>query len=281
MARLVIVIHEYDRFTHIKPGVGLTSNYLLHDVLRELQGLGHSWSVWDGNGPVTGDAALLHVDSTIVEDRYLSLKSQFARTINFGTGNISKRKVSRLLLSGADDWTGKVIVKADLNNDGGMEILHNRAAQHEGRSIPHPGVKLTGPYRVLNSLRDVPDALWRDPAMIVERFVPEVDDHGFALRTWVFMGPRERCNRIVTAAPISKAADVLRLDPVDIPDELRAERERLNFDFGKFDFVIHDGQPLLLDANRTPGVAPAIEGMLKAGARNLAEGLDALLAAPA
>ena len=72
------------------------------------------------------------------------------------------------------------------------------------------------------------------------------------------MGSRERCTRFVTADRISKAADVLKYEPAEVPPELRAERERLGFDFGKFDFVMHDGEPILLDANRTPGIAAAI-----------------------
>lgn len=64
-----------------------------------------------------------------------------------------------------------------------------------------------------------------------------------------------------------------------MPPELRAERERLDFDFGKFDFVVHEGEPLLLDANRTPGMAQAIQPLIAKGAPNLAEGLNALLTA--
>ena len=37
------------------------------------------------------------------------------------------------------------------------------------------------------------------------------------------------------------------------------------------------GEPVLLDANRTPGVARAIQPLMKEGARNLAEGLHELL----
>ena len=40
---------------------------------------------------------------------------------------------------------------------------------------------------------------------------------------------------------------------------------------------MHDGEPVLLDANRTPGVARAIESLVKEGARNLAEGLNELM----
>ena len=135
---------------------------------------------------------------------------------------------------------------------------------------------------MLDSLGDVEDRVWNDPSRVVERFVPEVDDDGgFVLRTWVFMGGRERCTRMVTSDRISKAANVLRYDPIEVPPELRRERERLQFDFGKFDFVMQGSTPVLLDANRTPGVATAIRPLMKAGARNLADGLHELLTAAA
>ena len=158
-----------------------------------------------------------------------------------------------------------------------IEDIHNRLAARAGRPPPHPGVTKSGHYHVLGSVAEVGDEIWSDQSMVVERFVAEPDDQGFALRTWVFMGARERCTRFVTADRISKAADVIKYEPVDVPAKLRAERERLGFDFGKFDFVVHNGEALLLDANRTPGIAAAIRPMMKKGALNLAEGLHALL----
>jgi hypothetical protein len=173
-----------------------------------------------------------------------------------------------------------VIAKTDLNRGGLMEAMYNERAKELGRPVPYPGVVRRGPYLLYECLQDVPQAIWADPTLVVERFMPEIDEGGgYAMRTWVFMGSRERCNRYVTADWEGKAADVVRRDPVEVPPELRAERERLGFDFGKFDFVIHDGTPVLLDANRTPGTAQTIREMMKAGARNLAEGLDELIKA--
>jgi hypothetical protein len=279
MAHLVIVTHEYDVFARRHPASGeIGSPYLLFGVLRHLETMGHGWQVARGPKPVSGDAALLHVDSTLVDEEYLALAADYPLTINFGTGDISKRTVSRLILARDDAWDGPVIVKADLNNNAVMEDLHNRRALRAGRPLPHPGVAKGGAYRVLDRLDLVEEEVWADPGLIVERFLPERDEEGgFVLRTWVFMGERERCTRLVTSGPISKAADVVRYEPVEVPPELRAERERLNFDFGKFDFVIHDGTPVLLDANRTPGGAQAIQHLIRAGAPNLAEGLDELL----
>ncbi len=54
-------------------------------------------------------------------------------------------------------------------------------------------------------------------------------------------------------------------------------RPRPRLDYGKFDFVMHDGAPVLLDANRTPGIPPASSDVLHARAAQLADGLEALL----
>jgi hypothetical protein len=279
MAKLIIITHEYDLFafrTHQHHEV--KSPYLLFDLLREIESIGHSWQVAKGPNPASGDVALLHVDSTVVERSYLDLRSHYSRTINFSTVDISKRQVSKLILSKNDSWDGRVIVKCDLNNGGIMEDIHNRAASRLGRPLPHPGVTRSTEYCVLESLSDVDDRIWEDESLVVERFLPESEkDGGYVLRTWVFMGHRERCTKMITPGWISKAGDVIRYEPIEVPAQLRAERERLGFDFGKFDFVMHEGQPILLDANRTPGVAQAIRPMMKAGARNLAEGLNSFL----
>ena len=279
MARLVIRIHEFDAF-RVQDRISgkIFSPYLLFDVIKELEKLGHHAKVARGVEPMDGDAAILHVDSTIVEEEYLHLASRYPRTINFRTGDISKRKVSRLLVSQDDSWAGPVMVKSNYNNKATMEDLHNRGAAKLGRPLPHPGISKGASYQVFDSLTEVSDEVWSDPSLVVERFIPEPDpEGGFVLRTWVFMGPAERCTRLVTADAVSKAGDVLRYEPAEVPPELRAERERLGFDFGKFDFVIHEGRPVLLDANRTPGVATTISPMLKEGARKLALGLQELM----
>lgn len=280
MATLVIVTHEFDQFAYrrVNPTGGVTSPYLLFDVLKEFETLGHGWRVSRGSKVVPGDVALLHVDCTVIDQEYLSLGPHYRATINFGTNDNSKRKISCLLLGKDDDWAGPVVVKTNLNCQGIPEDLHNRRALNSGRPLPHPGARRSGPYRVFERLEDVGNQVWTNPALVVERFVPEVEAReGYALRTWVFMGQRERCTRSLTRGCISKASDVIRYEPIDVPPQLRAERERLNFDFGKFDFVMHNGTPILLDANRTPGVALPLRSMMKAGARNLAEGLDELV----
>ncbi|WP_135432437.1 hypothetical protein [Pseudotabrizicola sediminis] len=38
------------------------------------------------------------------------------------------------------------------------------------------------------------------------------------------------------------------------PEPILRLREEMGFDFGKFDYVVHDGQAILLDANKTPSL---------------------------
>jgi len=41
-----------------------------------------------------------------------------------------------------------------------------------------------------------------------------------------------------------------------VPPDIVAHRLRLNFDYGKLDYVIHHGEAILLDLNKTTGTAP-------------------------
>jgi hypothetical protein len=130
---------------------------------------------------------------------------------------------------------------------------------------------------VLSSIDEVDDRIWADESTVIERFIPELDERGFARRSWVFMGDRERCTRSVSPEPIIKGANVVARTTSEVPEALRVERARLGFDYGKFDFVIHDGVPVLFDANRTPGAPGDMRGYLQAGNANLAEGLQRLI----
>jgi hypothetical protein len=72
----------------------------------------------------------------------------------------------------------------------------------------------------------------------------------FTLRFWVFCGAAERCTRYVSPDRLVKATRSIRKEAVPVPDELRQRRHELGFNYGKFDFVLHQGKAILLDANK-------------------------------
>lgn len=274
MAHIVVITHAGDDFVR--------RGYLLHILSRHWSEAGHKVSVaagedrWPG-----GDLAILHVDLSVVPGPYARAAKQYGIVLNGRARDIRKRLVSRNLLGPKDDWGGPVIIKTDLNCGGLPEFHLHRMARQRGEASGAPGPEpfhLEHPYEVLPSLRQVPAAVWRNPGLVVEKFLPEQDKRGYWLRCWVFFGDRERCTRYLSNERIVKGGNVLAREKVPVPAELRAERERLGFDYGKFDFVVRDGQAILLDANRTPSNPPRPDSAaMKAANARLARGIDEFL----
>jgi hypothetical protein len=181
--------------------------------------------------------------------------------VNGRAVDISKRKVSRNLVIFSDAYAGPVIVKTNDNYHGITHFPKRPVPALLGRVR-----KLVSPrnwrylrtlprthYPVLPNKDEVPGWVWQSRDLVVERFLPEIDGNLFVLRCWVFLGRREYGVRLFGPEPVVKAGSATRYEFIDdVPESLRAERERLGFDFGKFDFVYHDGKAVLLDANKTP-----------------------------
>ncbi|HZC79491.1 MAG TPA: hypothetical protein VE258_17175, partial [Ktedonobacterales bacterium] len=112
----------------------------------------------------------------------------------------------------------------------------------------------------------------------VERFLPERNARGdYFSRHWVFFGDRDRSLRLRSRVPIIKSGDALEREEIPVPDELRAWRERLGFDFGKFDYVRHGGRFVLLDVNRTPSLPAYADAEVAVAQDHLAQGLESML----
>ena len=279
LARIVVITHAYDRFIEqAGPEAPQQSRYLLFGVLREMADRGHDVKVAVGPSTVEdGDLAILHTDCSVTPPDYLALAERFPRCVNGRVRDITKRVTSGALLAPGDDWSGPVIVKSNLNAKGFPETQQNIAAKKRGQPAPHPEAPFLMQYKIYDSPAALPEMAWSSPHLVVEKFIPEPADEGFAMRVWVFMGPRERCTRYLAKDRMIKAEDIVDREAIEVPEALREVRERLGFDFGKFDFVMHEGRAVLLDANKTPGTARAVDKVVKAGTQNLANGLEALL----
>ena len=272
MAHIVLITHVYDNFRD--------RDFLLRSLAGNWLDAGHDVSLAEGpDGWPDADAAVMHVDLSVVPAAYAEAAKRYAVVINGAAVDVRKRRVSRNLVTRHDDWTGPVMIKTDLNFSG---IPEKRAAECFRRDRkpadlpPGPIVSTTRPYPVLGSANEVPDDVWDNPGFVVERFLPEQDEHGYWVRAWVFFGDRERCTRYRGTHPIVKSETIVAREPAPVPDELRAERARLGFDYGKFDFVVRDGRAILFDANRTPS-APPPSPEIDASNAHLAGGLEFLL----
>src|SRR5262245_35758307 len=67
------------------------------------------------------DLAILHVDLTVTPPEYLELGARYPRCLNLAVTDISKRRISRNLVTRDDDYDGPVMVKTDRNYGGRPE----------------------------------------------------------------------------------------------------------------------------------------------------------------
>lgn len=277
MAHIVVITHEHDRLLERKLFRRAESSYMAYAILEDLRRRGHSWTISQGfSTGLKGDAAILHVDATRVDPAYAEYGQSFPFCLNVGVSDISKPRVSAARVTPHDGWDGPVIVKSALNCGGLPESRLNRRAQKAGRPLPFPEAKVMNEYPVFEHASEVAPGIFDDPDLLVERFLPEIEPDGFALRYWLFCGDYDFCGRFVSHDRIVKGAGVFRSEPCPIPDDLRQRRKELGFDYGKFDFAVHDGKTYLMDANKTPGRVPQDAGEVASMPR-MADALERMI----
>lgn len=257
--------------------------------------VGHLTDIWREDGLevihlhgvdqfVPADLVLVHVDLSVVPDSYLEFASRYPIVLNGRVRDIRKTVTSRYLVRSGDGWNGPVIVKTDLNFGGLPEFRASLTGFRRLRIARALAWRLRGGrswrrYHVFASLDHVPASLLERPDLVVERFLPDFEDGLYHTQMYLFLGDGERCSRLGSPEPIFKADDSTSAQPVEPHPAARAWREELGLDYGKIDYIVRDGEAILLDANKTTGsstyLAPA---MLQAERRRQANGIYAYFA---
>ena len=279
--RIAIITHPLDRrLRTLLDGYVPRSrgHYQIDSILLAGRPLGLRWFHTDPTQKFRpADAALLHVDMSLVPDAYLELAARYPLTINGRVSDIRKRLVSRNLITRGSDWTGPVLAKTDLNSNGAPErFLHRRAT---GAPLGPPAEAAEDAYHLFDAPAAVPSGLWDDPAMVFERYLPERRGDMNVLRVWSLLGKYERCSWYLSPETVVKGRNIVDFGPSEVPAFLREERHRLGFDYGKFDFAIPPDGPVLYDANRTPATISARPELVRDEAPRMARALMAMVAA--
>ena len=97
------------------------------------------------------------------------------------------------------------------------------------------------------------------------------------MRVWTFFGNEQRCALWRSKEQQVKSHNVFERSAVDPPRNLAHWQKTLGFEFGKFDFVIHNGREVLLDVNRTPTFPNGGSPNADAAADQLARGINSFL----
>jgi len=220
------------------------------------------------------DIAILHIDATIVPEKYAQCLSKYPVVLNRNVLNISKSFFSCNIVKPTDDYSGSVIIKTN-SNCGGMPeaskikyIWSKFTLQWNWEKVSTLNQKK---YLVFDKKEDVPAGVWKNRNLVVEKFLPERENGLYFLRYWLFLGNKGWTGRFGANDPIVKFSnkttknEILHVNNeakdeiVHVPEELIMWRKKLGFDYGRFDYVVHNGKTILFDVNKTMGGARRVD----------------------
>jgi hypothetical protein len=295
MLDVAIVVHRHARFDRRLYWLQAIADCWIENGVRVSV-------IDDPKTRIDADVAILHVDLTVVPREYLACVRDCGVAVNGAVSDISKRAISANLLSREDRYDGPVIVKTDRNCAGDPEALLARngwKARQPGNLIRsaldhfkekrirarrrrrHGSKRAFLDYPVFKSMDQVPEAVWSDSDLVVERFLPERNKDRYCVRTWLFFGDQDRHAIFYSHDPVIKSHNIVDFERLaEVPAELRQIRRDLKFDFGKFDYTMVDGRPVLFDANRTPTIGQFPRERYLPLAQSLAQGIGAFVHNP-
>ena len=265
------------------------SRYLVHHLAQFWREDGHEVVYVFGTGRfVPADLVFVHIDLSLVPARYLEFAARYPAVVNGRIRDIRKSATSKNLVRPGDGWSGPVIVKSNQNYGGDSErllapSLLQRRARLDGvrrrllTAVGLPPIVDWRQYRVFERAEDVPPLWFRRRDVVVERFLPELEDGLYHYRMCQFLGGCVRCTRIGSPRPVFKDDDSTRAEAVEPHPETEAWRREFGLDYGKIDYVVHDGRAVLLDINKTTGATTRVSETLEAERRYQAQGLYAYL----
>ena len=280
--RIVVLLHRRQRERELR-----------HYLIKHLADLWRS----DGldvvflSGPdevVAADALIVHVDLSVVPDDYLEFARQYRVALNGRVKDIRKASFSTQLVRVGDGYRGRVIVKTNLNYGGeperrldnsGIGSLMSRIGSSSPGSRIAQGLGRVPRYAIFERPDLVPRRFFDTDAYVVERFLPETEDGSYFIRSFDFLGDCATCLRIESKHPVIRGTTVIAAHEVEPAPEVWAWREQLELDYGKLDYVVRDGEVVLLDVNKTSGAGaiPLASGTRGSRRRYWANGIYAYL----
>jgi len=215
-----------------------------------------------------------HIDATVRPAKYEAFVQRYRRVANRRVTDVSKSSFSENLIGAGSRYSGPVIVKTNRNYGG---LPERRAANAPRRSslarrLQSRWTKFFGTspsgvawkrvewldvdsYPVFQRLQDVPRGVFGNPNLVVEKFAPEIEGGFYSVRYAYVFGSREITLRLKSRRAVIKGSNAEVCEEVETPPEIGGWRRRLGLDYGKIDFVVAEGKPVVLDVNPTPATS--------------------------
>jgi hypothetical protein len=281
--RIAVLFHEnYRKYRR-------RHDYLIGHLAGCWREAGHAVTFLFGAGAVEpADVLIVHVDLSVVPEKYLEFARRYPVVINGAISDVRKSSFSVNLLRQDDRYDGPVIVKSDLNYAGIPERLLSQSrlktsADHVLSRVPAIRARrrlrfgTPADYRLYDSLHDVPAEAFRSPDIVVEKFLPEMDDGQYCLRLFHCLGDRDTCVLNRSTDPIVRAGNKMSRAVIEPHPDVVALRRQLNLDYGKIDYVVREGRAVVFDVNKTPGHGRHIAPHGVERFRRLAAGLSSFM----
>ncbi len=266
---IAILFHEDDQ--------AAVKNYAISGLAELWRRDGHAVThIFGVRKFIPADLILVHVDLSVVPDEYIAFAQQYPIVLNDKPVDIRKSSFSRYLLSPQDNYSGQVFIKSDLNYAGIPEALRLKR-NHYFRSLMRvlkvPFFRTPADYLMFSSLSEVPSRWFKRKDVVVQRFCPEFEDGLYHVRLYQFLGDKFTCTRISSPRPIVNDRSGVRSQNIEVHKEIEKLRHELKFDYGKFDYVVHNGEAVLLDINKTTGAVRRVTPETAAMRKHRAQGI--------
>lgn len=275
--KITVLMHEQDTESVC---------YIILSMCSIWRDQGYDVEVLRGLGqPIRGDVVFLHIDFTVVPEEYLNAVADHSHVINRGAADISKTLFSRNQIYSTKECDVPVIVKTVLNHGGLPECRLEQGVLSRLRDrlvklglLPLGFTNVLDPhsYPIFSSACDVPRSVFRNPSLFVERFLPERCGEFHCLRVYSFFGDHYFNELYKSRQPIVKRSNSVEFEEVPAPDAIHTIRKQFGLDYGKLDYVLRNGEVVLLDVNRTPAVGGFPDHQRFLG-QKLAEGITSFL----
>lgn len=223
--------------------------------------------------PPRADLLIPQVNLSVMPGPYRDYLEAHPRVINRGLYDIRKTAFTRNRVTRDDGYEGPVVVKTNANFGGLPEhrtlmrstMRHRlpytlrRSVRRVFKKLAHGTAKLAyvdflepKDYRVFESKREVPDAVFANPALVVERFRPERHGEQYVSRNCAFFGNAGITVWEKSRQPLIRGDAEMQLEIIPNDAPMGNLRKTLGMDFGKLDYGMVNGEVVLYDVNPTP-----------------------------
>ncbi|HNJ40572.1 MAG TPA: hypothetical protein PKZ53_08790, partial [Acidobacteriota bacterium] len=251
-ARIAILFHEKNRGWRVPYTIDLLAEFWKQDGLEVTE-------IYGVDTFTPADVLIVHVDLSVVPNKYLEFARQYPVALNAGLADVRKSSYSRYLVTAGDGYQGPVIVKSNLNFAGVPERLLSQSGiprqvvrlrkwlGHHGLLPDVSPFQAPMDYPIFPSLQDVPRKFRDNPQVIIEQFLPQIEDGLYHVFNFHFLGDRLTCARLSSPQPIVNGKTQIHSESVEPHPQIIELRQKMNFDYGKFDYVVRDGQVIFPD----------------------------------